>query len=237
MSISTHVDVANRVFICSFAGESRLIDFATVQSEANALAGKLGRNDLLIAPDELATRTAFEKYRKLLSLAAKADWTDLWYDSRTTGGVRQALQSAKVTGRHVRVFYGNASTGLDAMALTGVVGWICGVRVDGLMRVGLSEKQGSPAGHRVHELDVVRVVDVGAMVDVYKHPNYHLPKLEVLEALTGPHWLKAGGVPFIECEHKAVLMKWVRYFAGSTHEPPQLVPSFISANGVTSRQE
>lgn len=230
MSMSVHSDISNRVFICSYGDESRVIDFATVHSEACALAGKLGRTDLLIGPDELDTRIAFEKYRKLLSLAAKEAWTDLWYDSRTAPPVRQALQSAKVTGRRVRVFYGNANSGLDSMVHIGVVGWISGVRTDGLMRVGLSEKQGVPAGHRVHELDVVRVVDIGACVDVYKHASYHLPPMDVIEALTGPHQLKVHGIPLFESEHKAVLTKWVRFFSGSSHEQPQTIPNFYTGH-------
>lgn len=224
MSMSIHVDVVNKVFVCSYAGETRLIDFATVKSEVNAIAGKLGRNDLLIRSDELYTRTAYDKYRKLLSLAAKEGWNDLWYDSRTSVAVRQALQAAKATGRQVRLFFGNAATGLDSLVHIGVCGWICGTRVDGLMRVGLTETKGLPASHRVHELDVIRVLDVNSMQDSYRHPSYHLPCLELIEALEGPHVLHAAGEPFFWSAHKAVLTKWSRFFAGCTQDPPQALP-------------
>ena len=228
MTVSIHVDAVNRLFICTYSGESRVLDFSTVQSNANALAGRLSRNDLLIGIDELASRTAFEKYQVLLSLAAKQNWSELWYDPRVSISARQALQSAKVTGRKVRIFYGNAATGQDSLMHKGVVGWIGGLRVDGLPRVGLSEHQGQPAGHRVHELDVVRVVDIGSFVDVYRHSNYHLPKVEVLESLTGAHQLRVDDVPLFEAEHKAILTKWQRFFCGVTHETPQLIPTYFS---------
>lgn len=226
MSIRLILDAVHRVYVFTTASETRLLDFDAVRGDCNALAGKLARSDLTIGSDEVGTRLAFEKYRKCLSLVAKAGWTDLWFDTRTPVAVRQALQSAKATGRQVRIFYGDAVTGLDCLERVGVVGWLSGTRVDGLPRAALSEKQGAPAGHRVYELDIVRIVDVDACVDAYRHANYHLPNLEVLEALTGPHQLRADGIALFDCDHKATLTKWLRFFMGSTHETPQLLPMF-----------
>lgn len=226
MSLTIHVDNVSRTFCISSAGESRLIDFATVQAIANALAGKLSRNDLLIGDDELASRQAFEKYQRLLSLAAKEGWKELFYDPRTSTTARQSLQAAKATNRQVRLFYGNTVSGLAALVHTGVVGWIGGLRVDGLPRAGLTEKLGIAAGHRVHELDIVRVVDIQACTDLYCHPLFHLPNMEVVETSSGTYQLQVDGEALFSAEHKALLTRWLRFFNGSSLDAPVGIPVF-----------
>lgn len=226
MSLTYLIDRKALVYCIANGRETRVLDFATVREEANAIAGMLGKVDLLISASEDGTMNALAKYRRLKLLCGREGRRSLWFDPRTKQSVRHALLTATATRRPIRLIYGDPASGRAYLEHAGVHGWITAAQEDGVIRPTLSETQNLETSCAVHELDIVRIVDVGSGLDTYVHPAFHLPTMEVVERTGHGFELQTNGKPMLVAEHKVTLTKWIRFFSGSSHDRPQVIPVF-----------
>lgn len=219
------IDHERRIYIDRHPGYTASCDFATVNATANALAGHLGLPGLSIPETEFGSEIAYEKYQRLLRLAAtRFKPGEVWYDPRTRLEARQALEAARVTRRKVRLHYGDPRTGLDRLAAYDVAGFV-GYAGWQLPHPILQPDRQHHLGQRICELEVVRVVDVDAMVATYSHPGYKLPDLKIVDAPAAENpmrvLLAADGKPLHECSTKGQATRWLKFYQGDTHVPPR----------------
>ncbi|MDI1236384.1 MAG: hypothetical protein PSV26_02740 [Polaromonas sp.] len=235
MSLTYHIDRKALVYCIANGRETRVLDFSTVREEANAIAGMLGKVDLLISPSEDGTMNALAKYRRLKLLCSREGRRSLWFDPRVKQSVRHALLTATATRRPIRLIYGDPASGRAYLEHAGVHGWIAAGQDDGVMRPTLSETQNLETSCAVHELDIVRVIDTSSTLDTYVHPEFHMPDMEVVERSERGFELHVDGSPMLVAEHKVTLTKWARFFAGSSHDSPQVVPVFHPESAVIEK--
>lgn len=221
------IDHVNRIYVERRPGFTEACDFSTVAATANALAGRLGLPGLSIPSTEVGSAAAYEKYQRLLRLAAgRLGSGEVWYDPRLAPEARQALESARVTRRPVRLHYGDPRTGRDRLAAFDVAGF---VGYSGLLLPHpiLLVTPKHHLGPRIIELEVVRIVDIHAMVTTFSHPAYHLPALQAVDAPTPAAPLQvllaADGEPLQVCASKAQATRWIKFYRGEIHQsPPQI---------------
>lgn len=226
MSLKYLIDRKALVYCIANSRETRVLDFATVREEANAIAAMLGKSDLVICSSEDGTMNALAKYRRLKLLCGREGRRSLWFDPRVKQNVRHALMTAMATRRPIRLIYGEPTSGRACLEYAGVHGWLTACQQDGVIRPALSETENLETTCSIHELDIVRVVDIGSGLDTYAHRAFHLPKMEVVERGGSGFELQVDGKPMLVAEHKVTLTKWIRFFSGSSHDRPQVVPVF-----------
>jgi hypothetical protein len=109
--------------------------------------------------------------------------TSTHYASDTPQTVRDILESARESGRRLRIFYGDAATGRDWMEESDVIGTIG--RSTGAVRVPLMIAGArSLGGPQLLDHCIVRILDVATKRELYRHPRYNLPTLEIDEPAT-----------------------------------------------------
>lgn len=226
MSLKYLIDRKAHVYCISNSRETRVLDFATVREEANAMAGMLGNRDLVISSSEDGSMNALAKYRRLKLLCGREGKRSLWFDPRVKQKVQHAILTAAATRRPIRLIYGDSSSGRACLEFAGVHGWITACHQDGAIRPALSETQSLETSCAIHELDIVRVIDTSSSLDTYLHPAFHLPDMEIVEKSERGFELQVDGKPMLVAERKVTLTKWSRFFAGSSHDRPQVVPMF-----------
>lgn len=221
---SLQIDHVRGLYCDVHAGFTATVDFLTVRATANALAGHVGMPSLAVTEAEVGSAAAFEKYQRLQRLAiAKMRPGEVWYDPRTPREAKVALDSARATRRQIRLHYGDPRTGLDRLAIDDVVGFV-GYAGWQLPHPILLADRHVHLGPRICELEVVRVVDVEAMVATYNHPSYRLPEFSTarLDASSERVTLLADGNPVVECTNQAQATRWTKFFKGSTHAAPKI---------------
>lgn len=227
MDNSLQIDVARGLYVDSHAGHMQTLDFATVHANANALAGHLGKPSFGITKDEEGTRAAFEKFGRLCRLAVERFRPgDVWYDPRTPQEVKHGLECARAQRRRVRIFYGDAKSGRDRLAMQDVVGFVGWAGWQLPHPILLAERH-QHLGPRICELEVVRILDLdpAGAFSKYQHPRYSLPEFSTVSCSDSAQpdrvTLAADGVPLFECANKAQATRWISFFKGTTHVPPK----------------
>lgn len=225
---SLQIDVARELYVDTHAGHTAVFDFSTVQANANALAGHLGKPTLGVAENEKGTRAAYEKFGRLCRMAIERFRPgDVWYDPRTPREVKYGLECARAQRRRVRIFYGNPKTGLDRLAVQDVVGFVGWAGWQLPHPILLAERH-QHLGPRICELEVVKIVDVqetDKAFSTYTHRDYHLPAFTTVScndpAQPDRVLLAADGAPLWECSNKAQATRWISFFKGSTQVAPK----------------
>lgn len=102
------------------------------------------------------------------------------FDARTPLGVCQVLSSLNQSNRssRVRIFLGDAKTGLSWLDENDVLGYIG--RSSGTYKVPLLiPKRNSSGGGAILDHCIIRIVDVESRRVLYTHPKFHLPQMVV----------------------------------------------------------
>lgn len=220
------IDFDRKIYLDRHAGYTATCDFGTVKATADALAGHLGMPALAVGDCEPGSLEAYRKYQHLLRLASsRFKPGEVWYDPRTPLGAKQAIESARITRRQIRLHYGDPRSGMDRLVTQDVTGFV-GYAGWQLPHPILQPARHVHLGPRICELEVVKVVDVDAMVATYSHANYRLPVLTTVGTADIDHpervVLAADGVALFECTNQGQATRWIKFFKGASHVPLKL---------------
>jgi hypothetical protein len=129
--------------------------------------------------EQIGTLEQYEQYRVLMSGYTKLGDEATWFDSRTPRKVQRALESVRKSGDRVRLFYGDAKTGVDRLEQHDTVGKIG--RSTGVMKLPLiiTDDCGGPL---IYTQNIVRILNLTTGEELYRHKKYRLPRLELREA-------------------------------------------------------
>jgi hypothetical protein len=214
------VDSRQRVFIDRHAGSLEAVSFTDVFDITNALAGRLKVPAMAIASTAIGSVESYRRYRLLLAKAARELPRDeTWFHPRTSRDVRQALEEARIARHRVRLYYGDAVTGLDAMELADTVGYV-GRGGGVLQHPVLLAHPADRFGVRVHDPAVVRIALLDHCVDVWCHPQYHLPHLDFVPLLSGQARVVVDGRQDVDFDDDSAMKRYARFVRGEVHVSP-----------------
>lgn len=102
---------------------------------------------------------------------------DTHFHQDTHPRVRAIIESARLSGRKLRLHYGDLTTGRDWLEENDVVGFIG--RSTGIQKAPLILKsKRSDGGPAVLDQCIVRLADANTGEELWRHPLYALPALE-----------------------------------------------------------
>lgn len=102
--------------------------------------------------------------------------------AKSLSDVNEHLERARATKRRVRIFYGDCKTGRDFLEWQETVGYV--VRPDGKQGFYLKRRTDSDPGGEILVDQIVRLMvkapgKNGPFEEVYRHPSYYIPSLQI----------------------------------------------------------
>ena len=101
-----------------------------------------------------------------------------YYRADMPAAIVKVLETARANGRPIRIYYGDVVTGLDWNEEHDVKGTVG--RSMGPCKVPLLVGKGQAGGGEIRG-SIVRIRYADSDRDLYRHPNYHSGKIEVVE--------------------------------------------------------
>jgi hypothetical protein len=201
------------------------------RSEGTLLAKGLAYLRNLVAPNkgEIGTVEQYSMYQTMLAGYSKLDDNATWFDARTPAEVQQILEDARNSGDIMRVFVGDVQTGRDWLDEYDTIGRIG--RSSDWMKLPQVVPNGQSEGPALLSECIVRIFNVTKGTEVYRHPTYHTPKMELAEAASYDqadgytHCVKMqckDGNMESSCNFKshAAASDWLAFMDGQTHDYP-----------------
>jgi hypothetical protein len=222
-SLERHVriDPRARMYVHRYGPRAHGVSFDDVQMVSNALAGRLNVPTLAVADRELGTLAAYQKYRELCKRAAPVLAGDTWYHPTTASEARQALESARVCRRRVRLYYGDPSTGRDDLEVADTIGWIGRAGAPFAQPVLLASIE-DRCGVPIWDNAVIRIQDLDAQgCTVYQHAGYHLPDLTVVAIMDGTAEVLIDGHTTQAFDNDDHAQRWLKFVRGLSQHPPR----------------
>ena len=182
MKSSIEMNNEEREYVVSDGGAVSCLPYEDVFAQALELAKRLRERGVAAknpARRDIGTLEQYEHYQHLFKLYAAVPDIKTWFDGRTPEPVQQAFEQLRKTRRRVRVFYGDAKTGRAWLHESDVIGRLS--RSGGAMKLPLLmvDKMG---GSALLSHCIVRLIDLTAGLEVYRHPQFHLPAMHVEKA-------------------------------------------------------
>lgn len=132
---------------------------------------------LPVNEEEVGTMAQYALYQKAVSVAAGANLKETWFDPDTPFEVRRILERYRNSGKTLRIFYGDTKTGRDWLEENDVLGEIH--RSSGIFKVPLMVEPGGSGGPAMLDGCIVRMIDGKTGRELYRHPLYRLPEMEI----------------------------------------------------------
>ena len=104
---------------------------------------------------------------------------ETYFFPNTPVAVQNTLEQARYSGARLKLYFGNQETGKDEMREWQVEGCISRSRGKVQVPILLSNKR-SMFGGQISSDKIVRIKQNG--VDIYRHPRYHQPSVELRES-------------------------------------------------------
>lgn len=156
-----------------------------------------GPQHLAPSPEMIGTMECYKRYRELLNAFAQHPASkNTWYSPGTPAAVKRVLEEAIKAYRTnseeatiLRVFYGDPQTGRDWCEENDTVGFIG--RTGGIMKAPIlleplrgewGQLQSADGGGAIVTNRIVRIIDVTRHEEVYRAPNYQLPRFTTRES-------------------------------------------------------
>jgi hypothetical protein len=160
---------------------------------------------------------SLEQYLQLQELLKKASKANLgtWFHRNTPQRVRDILESARQDGRRLRLFYGDTETGRDWMQEYDTIGTIS--RSIGTLKVPLLiASSRSISGMYILDDCIVRIMDVASREDLYRHPKYLTPRLNLLHNGRIDHsWsVQRDGEEVARFKTREKAKRWIAFMLG-----------------------
>lgn len=142
----------------------------------------------------------------------RASASGIYFRVETPRALARALEQACATAKPVRLFYGDPDTGLDSLERRDVEGTLRRT-LGPLVVIGIDTAEGR--FEAVHDHCLVRVKIAGR--DVYRHPGYHQPELELVDAKHGdrPFEIVVKGEAIARFAMKDDRAQLISFLAGS----------------------
>ncbi|GBG14383.1 uncharacterized protein NMK_1982 [Novimethylophilus kurashikiensis] len=170
-----------RLFVIPSGGGYSCLGFDVVYNYITEFASRIAKagRAISVTPQsaEIGTLKQYEDYLSLLQEYRAIEDKETWFDARTPEQVRKVLEAYRKSGNRVRIFLGDESTGRDWMDEHDMMGRIG--RSMGPMKSPLLISDDEDGGPALLTSCIVRIVDVTTRKDVYRHPQYHLPEMEL----------------------------------------------------------
>ena len=194
--------------------------FKNAFEETRLLAVRLGQPDLAPYQAEFGTLDLIEKHSKLIEIASRTNTLGTWFSEETPAVVQKFIERLRHTEETVRVFYGDPKTGLSSMDEFDMIGQIG--RSTGVLKVPLLITEGDGYGANLSDSRVIRVIRASDGKNLYRHPGFHLPKMEIVE---NEHPKFAASVMVADAvaarfRTYAKAAHWVAFMAGETVKQP-----------------
>lgn len=198
-------------------------------SERTLLAKGMASLLELVAPrkDQIGTIAQYEQHRVLMAGYSKLEDHRTWFDARTPAKVQRALEDARRSRDILRVFTGDESTGRDWLEEYDTIGRIG--RSSGTMKTPLLIADGDCSGPALLTHCIVRIVNLTQGKELYRHQQYHTPKMELLPAAS--YDLSEGYTHCVKVESKEGAMDthanfksqslaahWLAFINGDSHD-------------------
>lgn len=235
---------AQKQFVISTGNSVSCLGFDVVYEQALELTRRIkavsdktrmakGMDSLLnlVAPqkEQIGTLEQYQQYRALLAGYSKLEDNKTWFDARTPKKVQTALEEARKSGDRLRIFSGNPDTGRDWMEEFDTIGTIG--RSMGPMKSPLLIAEGEYGGPALLTHCILRIVNLSTGEELYRHPKYHTPKMELTEAASYDkvegytHCVKVEGKDGVMETHanfksQAEAAHWLAFMSGQSHDYP-----------------
>jgi hypothetical protein len=183
MSTSITLDNEQRRFVVANGGGVSCLGFDVVFAQASELAKRLASRGLQVtAPEkaDIGTLGQYRAYQALFAQYRQVHDITTWFDGRTPPAVRAGLEQLRKSRHRARVFYGDTRTGRAWLEENDVIGRIG--RSAGPMKVPLLVAKGEEGGMAVLTHCIVRLVDITTGKDLFRHRDFHLGKLVLVDA-------------------------------------------------------
>lgn len=173
-----HINRDQKVYILPAGDGYSCWGFDNAYAETAALAERLSTPDLAPTPEDYGALTLLDKHRALIQ-AIPETGIGTWFSPKTPEKVRKVLEQARRSGRTLRLFFGDAITGLDWLEENDTVGRIG--RSTGKLKIPLLIADGEPGGPGILDANIVRILDAESGKELYRHRSYHQPWLRLAE--------------------------------------------------------
>jgi hypothetical protein len=184
MSNGITVNAAQSLFVIPCGDGHTCFGFENARKHAEQIATALNRSDLMPTPEVFGTLAGYALYEQAVrAFASSVLSAKTYFDPGTDPLVQRVLERYRESVKRVRVFFGDPETGRDWCEEWDVVGTIG--RSGGTMKSPLLVPHGENIGPAISTSKVLRVMDVGTNKEVYRHPMYKVPALEI-EPLDDP---------------------------------------------------
>jgi len=184
--------------------------------ETAELAKRLHKPELEPKSEDYGKDSLLEKRAALLKFAQSTNANmGTWFNAQTPKEVRKILEAARRNGDTLRIFYGHRESGLDWMEQHDVLGRIG--RSTGILKVPLLlTHESSTGGPSILDSSIVRIINVSDEEEVYRHPLYHQPKIEIVQKPQEERvTVKVGGDVHSVYPDIGTAANWVAFITGA----------------------
>ena len=216
-SITPNTD--QRLFVIALDEGHTCFGFDNCYQHARQLADLLQRPDLAPAADEIGTLHQYGQYQELTRLAGTRD-LGTYFEPGTPEAVKRILESFRQSGRKLRLFLGDTTTGRDWLSEQDVLGYIG--RSGGALKVPLLlDRSYSSGGGALLTANIVRIVSTDSRRDVYRHPLYQKPELTVVATGLADFAAEVRHDDQVQARFKtpASAHRWVKFMRGERMAP------------------
>lgn len=229
MTITVSLNPQQELFVLSTGNSMSCLGFQVLYAQARELARRLakaGRHLFEPQEAEIGTLAQYEQYQTLMKAYTQLQDNKTWFDARTPKKVQSVLEAARKSGDRVRIFLGDNESGRDWLDEFDTIGTIG--RSTGTMKVPLLIA-GGYGGPAILTDAIVRIVNPETGEELYRHPKYHLPRLELTPAADFDqaegytHSVKAEGKDGVMETHanfksQAEAAHWLAFVSGLSHD-------------------
>lgn len=224
---------SQQLFVLKSGSSYSCLGFNVVYERACELVKRLAKaGERLATPKEteIGTLTQYRLYESLMQAYAHLKDKETWFTEDTPAKVRWEIERYRKSGEAIRVFYGDVVTGRSWMDEYDVIGRVG--RSAGPMKSPLLVAEGEYAGGCLLTDCIIRLIDVKTGEDVYRHPKFHVPEMELrkldgdllLQGYTHGLWVKAKDGQFANhANFKSIgeAGHWIAFITGESRDLPQ----------------
>ena len=185
MNVTLNAD--QRLYVIACGDGSSCLGFDNARDHADQIAGQLREPALAFGNGDHGTLQGYAKYRAAIEAWGRSRlMAQTYFDPATDPKAARVLERCRRDGRTVRLMLGDTGTGRCWLSEFDVVGRIG--RSTGTLKVPLLIEGNASGGAAILTSHVLRIVDWTSGRDLYRHPAYRTPDLEIRRASDSPPW-------------------------------------------------
>lgn len=234
---------SQQLFVLKSGSSYSCLGFKVVYDQACELVKRLAKAGVRFDPlreregeplglpstTEIGTLSQYRLYEALMAAYTRIKDKETWFTEDTPAQVCRVIERYRKSGEAIRVFYGDVVTGRSWMDEYDVIGRVG--RSMGPMKSPLLVAEGEYAGGCLLTDCIIRMIDVETGEDVYCHPKFHVPEMELrkldgdlLQGYTHGVWVKAKDGQFanhVKFKSIGEAGRWIAFITGESRDLPQ----------------